>query len=1083
MKLISMVTFPMGFQIRLLATKPVGDEAKYRVNGAVVTRTQVRAIDPLKRTVAEWQLLVDWDLHRTHNFIIIDPLNPEELLYLNRKEYLAHWKICASNELQLILIAQKGTVPPVPISSDPTDTSQNSPWRGGKFESKWSRNFRSTWKTFLLLRQNVGKVVRRLNSEPKMVSETQESVRRTVYAWASQLAHYTEVKDPGAVVWYFQPLANHLTMLLKTKGQMAVVQHLKCSLFALYMYIAGNPLKSTKPLGFGVRLTCGLPTIWPKALRILIRNGELPFIRITASLLNCYRAMEAEHGSFDLSTIVQEPKKIDGLPLFVEFQHFCKEVWPSFLMKEHKDGLPFWRYSSGYGLVINTAGANNCGSALGGIVRDAHAWADRPPEQQYAAKWFDKHNDQAMSLILKNAMIERHSPLTEGDWTHPTPATLCMATRDAFSRKGANPNWPTDADGWPKPVLGRLHAIDEPAGKVRIVAICDYFTQVACKPVHEFLFQILSGLETDATFDQTGRTEAYWKRGLYPHWSYDLKSATDLMPTSLYLEVLSPLLKYQSETLDEGRERVQLWLNLLTDREWLTPDTLGVVRYQTGQPMGALSSWASMALVHHAILQFSHWKSGGSNWFKDYLILGDDITIARKPEVASGYVAACDCFGIKIGLAKSMSSEKNFFEFANQRFCPEGNISPLSLREELSSTTWMARLEYARRILTRFGTHLKDETSALLRKVVTRSQWKVLIPELTHTRPSTYTALAKFCFLSPFVKEPRIETIVRWLAAVVPTEQRLQLMAILASPSQRAILLTSFVRILYYETLCRVKARLASAPPHFYVTVHKVVAGEARSALINKTLENEFSCYPTSLHSEEENRVRTVRMSTLLDDSIRGNFGYDPDEPAEGAPITMAYILGCINSQNDKTRTTLSYICYHLDDFYARCEETCRAALVDEGVTGVFGPLDNAIKLWKDAQGAPQFIIPDFSVSMAKWPGMADVKEEEFMGTRPKGWGQLPFNIKLERDHISAPLGALKLCLRQNFGMSIPEIPYMLPSKGGNWSKSIKTALTMFTHQNELTWEAIKLVELSWQYAEALQGSPWNLVDMGLTID
>lgn len=34
------------------------------------------------------------------------------------------------------------------------------------------------------------------------------------------------------------------------------------------------------------------------------------------------------------------------------------------------------------------------------------------------------------------------------------------------------------------------------------------------------------------------------------------------------------------------------------------------VRYSVGQPMGALSSWAMLAMVHHAIVQFSAFRAG-----------------------------------------------------------------------------------------------------------------------------------------------------------------------------------------------------------------------------------------------------------------------------------------------------------------------------------------------------------------------------------------------------------------------------------------------------------------------------------------
>jgi hypothetical protein len=81
-----------------------------------------------------------------------------------------------------------------------------------------------------------------------------------------------------------------------------------------------------------------------------------------------------------------------------------------------------------------------------------------------------------------------------------------------------------------------------------------------------------------------------------------------------------------------------------------------------------------------------------STWFDPYLVLGDDVDISQDSAVATNYQLACADFSIKIGLAKSLHSLSNFFEFANQRLCESGNISPLSFLEEITSQTWNARV-------------------------------------------------------------------------------------------------------------------------------------------------------------------------------------------------------------------------------------------------------------------------------------------------------------------------------------------------------------------------------------------------------
>jgi hypothetical protein len=152
---------------------------------------------------------------------------------------------------------------------------------------------------------------------------------------------------------------------------------------------------------------------------------------------------------------------------------------------------------------------------------------------------------------------------------------------------------------------------------------------------------------------------------------------------------MAQVLKAPGETNSQARRRAELWAKVLTDRDFLhrTSKTSAIlVRYGTGQPMGALSSWASMALVHHALVQFAAWRASSTpdgvlllsdkTRFNTYLVLGDDVDISRSHLVAEGYQHVCDKLVIKIGFLKSLRSVKNSFEFANRRFSPDGNISP-----------------------------------------------------------------------------------------------------------------------------------------------------------------------------------------------------------------------------------------------------------------------------------------------------------------------------------------------------------------------------------------------------------------------
>jgi len=252
--------------------------------------------------------------------------------------------------------------------------------------------------------------------------------------------------------------------------------------------------------------------------------------------------------------------------------------------------------------------------------------------------------------------------------------------------------------------LGKLSLILEPAGKVRVVAILDWWTQTALIPMHEWLFETLKkGFgETDATFDQEGAVKHFASQGYKDLYSFDLKSATDLIPQQLYVIVLSALL---------SKEIAQAWLALLTKREFDTPywsvkrmkngksETVMVpikvngrtrVRYTRGQPMGALSSWGALALVHHALVRYSAFLCGHTHYLK-YLVLGDDVVIEGK-DVAAKYREVCGNLGISLSLPKSYQSSEGLFNFAAQTVLADTNISPLSFKKDLSMVDGFSRL-------------------------------------------------------------------------------------------------------------------------------------------------------------------------------------------------------------------------------------------------------------------------------------------------------------------------------------------------------------------------------------------------------
>jgi hypothetical protein len=219
--------------------------------------------------------------------------------------------------------------------------------------------------------------------------------------------------------------------------------------------------------------------------------------------------------------------------------------------------------------------------------------------------------------------------------------------------------------GCKAPKLGQLRKLFEANGKVRVVAVTDWWTQALLKPLHDGLYGILRTIPMDGTFDQLGPIERL--RGLRPQstlHSFDLSAATDRLPVALQVQVLKAL----------GFHASGAWALLLVGREWwLGPKP---VRYAVGQPMGAYSSWAMLALTHHVVVQVAAARAGYIGTFPYYAVLGDDLVIADA-QVAKNYQVLMSYLGVPINLSKSLVSERTL-EFAKRWVhMDHGEFSPL----------------------------------------------------------------------------------------------------------------------------------------------------------------------------------------------------------------------------------------------------------------------------------------------------------------------------------------------------------------------------------------------------------------------
>lgn len=222
---------------------------------------------------------------------------------------------------------------------------------------------------------------------------------------------------------------------------------------------------------------------------------------------------------------------------------------------------------------------------------------------------------------------------------------------------------------------GRLHSFEEWGGKVRIVAIVDYWTQILLSPLHDTIFHFLSRIPSDGTFNQDAaveRVRLFTANKDLHVYSYDLTAATDRLPLTVQVEILGFL---------TNKNFAKEWANLLVGRPYhYRPDNKDFT-YAVGQPMGARSSWAMLALTHHVIVQQAA-KTASSESYTEYALLGDDITLTGTP-IASAYLGIMRALKVSINMTKSVvhyAGATAAAEFAKRVFVGGSEITTIPVK-------------------------------------------------------------------------------------------------------------------------------------------------------------------------------------------------------------------------------------------------------------------------------------------------------------------------------------------------------------------------------------------------------------------
>lgn len=452
-------------------------------------------------------------------------------------------------------------------------------------------------------------------------------------------------------------LARAIRGLIRNNGSTFCVMFLKECQRIVYSYVSGRVLNVST--GFPlVGLRDGVPAIIPSVLRSEIRSGNLRLTMLTLSVIGIYRGL-----------VCLPRSKIESITdaFTGEVEHFVglSTFAPQFVRQLQLGQLrrpSLWLSTSvgPHGLQGGFTAIRDAAAMLGPGGQSILAFLRSYCEEVYGRRVW-------LTLLSKIRFF-------------------------SLVHKVLYPSWvPVEGvSSW----LSRLHRIEEAAGKLRVVAIVDYWTQALMRPLHKLLFAALREIPQDGTFDQEGcvnrvKLAIAKLRDANPSgppitvYSYDLSSATDRIPLHVYQVVLQEVL---------GPSAATLWKHVLTARTWwdrdftwdpeegLKPEGPWIPRmYLVGQPMGAYSSWAMLAVAHHAIVQYCAHLEGLEGWFDAYAVVGDDIVIYHDV-VAKRYLAVVTGLGISVSMEKSIVSENGVFEFCKRLVTPEGDASGVPVK-------------------------------------------------------------------------------------------------------------------------------------------------------------------------------------------------------------------------------------------------------------------------------------------------------------------------------------------------------------------------------------------------------------------
>jgi len=511
--------------------------------------------------------IINW-VRADGKYVIVDPNNSQLLMYLDEKQYNRFCIVAISSEKPLVVLVtpddSKETV--VKRFKDPS-----TPLPGIDTPLKFPR----LSKMFSLLD---GWTVK------ESMIEFKRNFKQFFPTYHLDMISWLGLKRSSSLIVAIGQFGSRMDVINSSEGINQTINLLKIYSITVLQYLAGTPLNSTQDLGRRVRLKHGLPVILPSIIRHLIRQRDVNTIRVVISLLHAYKGMKGIYKAPDFSSIVAPRFVPPSLPSIMniwkgvddllypqkrasdsldsdwsEVNSTLSSFWKDFNPKQVKPTL----LSSVETLSIPLTVGPNCKVSVLGSSVDALALLSNGKMHKLITSYF-KEAEQVSKLykvsipskelsliemITKEALILKAALIKDISVIQNLVSQVSYL-RPEFQTRIDSYNLISDPDlrlSFMKDLvrdiqlrlrLGKLAIKLEAAGKVRVFAISDFWTQNMMKPLHKSIFNVLEHHSSDATFNQEGRVKDFSQKGHKFIASFDLKSATDLIPIQLYEKVL-----------------------------------------------------------------------------------------------------------------------------------------------------------------------------------------------------------------------------------------------------------------------------------------------------------------------------------------------------------------------------------------------------------------------------------------------------------------------------------------------------------------------------------------------------------------